>query len=514
MNSSVDVLVIGAGAAGTAAALQFGRARRSVAVVDGGSPRNAPAAHMQGYPGHDGLPPADFQAITHAELAEYGVSVTSGRITGVAELDHRLECTTDTGDTIVARRVVVATGLTDVLPDIDGLRELWGDQVIHCPWCHGWEVRDQRIVVLNASPFGSHQALMFAQLSDHVTIVRAGHDALSDDERERLGLAGVTIDERTVRSVAEVDGEVHVAFDDDTELAADVAAIAPRFDANVHAVEGLVEVADHMSGMGRHVVTDEFGATSHPLVFAVGNVTDPMQQVLHAAAHGSRVAAMIHGGPGGLIDDDLDAARRSSSARARWDERYGDHDEAMWSGRPNGSLVTVTEQLTPGRALDIGCGEGADVIWLAGQGWEASGVDISPVAIERARAAGTATGTDVQFAATDVLTEPPEPAAFDLVAISYPAFDRSAGLTGFGSVAAAVAPGGRLLVIGHVQDADFHAHALERGFDPADFLSIDDMIGLLDDSFTIDTDDERDRPDVPAGNVHRLDRVLVARRTA
>ena len=208
MNTTIDVLVIGGGAAGSAAALQLGRIRRSVVVIDGVDPRNAPAAHMHGYLGHDGRPPGDFLTTAHAELAAYGVDVVGGRVTRVLEDGDRLACTCENGDVYRARRVVLATGLTDVLPDIPGIGEHWGDRVIHCPWCHGWEVRDQRIAVTDTSGIGTHQALLFAQLSDDVTLIRNHDQPLTDDDAERLGLGGVRVEHRQATGVAEHFGDL------------------------------------------------------------------------------------------------------------------------------------------------------------------------------------------------------------------------------------------------------------------------------------------------------------------
>lgn len=533
-NRVIDVLVIGGGGAGSAAAVQLGRVRRSVVVVDSGEPRNAPAAHMQGYLGHDGAAPADFLARAHNEVRAYGTEIVGDRIIGVTETTDRLVCTTAAGRTYRARRILVATGLRDLLPEIPGVAEHWGDRVIHCPWCHGWEARDQRIAVIDSAPategtpghaIGPHQALLFAQLSDRVTLV-ANPSGMADDQRERLRLGGVAIVEGPATAITtgedgnglavslRTDGAADRVGDGSGErvLQVDVAVVAPRFAPNVSMVEHLVDVDDHPSGMGRHVVVDEVtGTTSHPRIFAAGNVADPMQQVLHAAAHGSRVATMINMS---LLEDDIENARRTESDQQEWDRRYTDRGEQMWSGQPNGSLVGEVAGLPPGRALDVGCGEGADAVWLAEQGWEVTGTDISTIAIERARAAATARSIDVAFAVADGLADPPPPAAFDLVTVSYPAFPRPRGLAAFGTIADAVVPGGCLLVIGHVLDDDSLRTATEHGFDPDRYLSLDDIVEIVAPDFTIEVDETRERPNAPADAHHSQDRILLARRVS
>lgn len=212
------------------------------------------------------------------------------------------------------------------------------------------------------------------------------------------------------------------------------------------------------------------------------------------------------------VDRDLDRARRSAAEQTEWNERYVERGSQMWSGNPNGSLVAEVSGLIPGRALDVGCGEGADAIWLAQQGWQVTATDISTVAIERARSAGSTLDADVEFRVADAATDPPESASFDLVTIAYPAFKRDNGAPTFRSIAAAVAPGGRLLVIGHVLDDEALRHAADHGFDPEQYLLLDDMREIVADAFTIETDQERERPNAPADSHHSHDRVLIARR--
>ncbi|WP_040492253.1 bifunctional NAD(P)/FAD-dependent oxidoreductase/class I SAM-dependent methyltransferase [Ilumatobacter nonamiensis] len=521
MNSStrsdIDVLVIGGSAAGSAAALQLGRVRRSVVVVDAGEPRNAPAAHMQGYLGHDGMAPADFVARAHDEVRAYGTEIVVDRIIEVTDDEDRLVGTTESGRTFRARRILLATGLRDLLPDIPGVWENWGDRVIHCPWCHGWEVRDQRIAVIDTTGMGTHQALIFAQLSARVTLVVNTEATLTDEQRERLELAGVAVEDRSVIAIDAQDDHLTLnlggaAVDDSASgrLDVDVAAVAPRFEPNATVVEHLVDVADHMSDLGRVVAADALtGLTSHPRIHAAGNVADPMQQVLHAAAHGSRVATMLNVS---LIEEDLDDARRSAEERTEWNDRYAGRGDQMWSGNPNGSLVAEVSGVAPGRALDVGCGEGADAIWLAQQGWEVTATDISTTAIARARAAASARAVDVSFEAVDAAVDPPPAASFDLVTIAYPSFKRDNGARTFRSILDSVARGGALFVIGHVLDEEALKHAHEHGFDPAIYLLLDDMVDLLPRDFSIEVDDTRERPNAPADSHHSQDRVLVLRR--
>ena len=160
-----DVVVVGGGAAGLSAALVLGRARRRVAVVDAGSPRNAPATHMQGFLSRDGMPPSELLAAGRAEIAEYGVELIIDQVAGIEPGFHlRLA----SGLILEARRILLATGVGDELPDLPGVRERWGKDLLHCPYCHGWEVRDQPIGVLNTHPLSSDHAQLIRQWSNDV----------------------------------------------------------------------------------------------------------------------------------------------------------------------------------------------------------------------------------------------------------------------------------------------------------------------------------------------------------
>src|SRR5690349_15705605 len=135
--SRYDVVVVGGGAAGLSAALVLTRARRKVLVLDAGTPRNAPAAHMQGFLSRDGMAPSELLAVGRAEVAGYGVEVVEDRVLGI---DPGFTVRLAGGRFLTARRVLVATGVRDELPDIEGVRERWGRDLLHCPYCHGWEV--------------------------------------------------------------------------------------------------------------------------------------------------------------------------------------------------------------------------------------------------------------------------------------------------------------------------------------------------------------------------------------
>ena len=188
-NDTYDVAIIGGGAAGLSAALVLGRARRRVLVLDAGLPRNAPAAHMQGFLSRDGTPPADLLRIARAEVRGYGVELVDDR---VVDATRGFTLRLAGGRAIAARRLLLATGAADALPDVDGARERWGRDLLHCPYCHGWEVRDRPIGVLATGPGSVEHAQLLRQWSGDV-ILFTHATAVTAGERRALDARGIAV---------------------------------------------------------------------------------------------------------------------------------------------------------------------------------------------------------------------------------------------------------------------------------------------------------------------------------
>ena len=194
-----------------------------------------------------------------------------------------------------------------------------------------------------------------------------------------------------------------------------------------------------------------------------------------------------------------------------WDERYASRAGGMWSGRTNGVLVAELAGVAPGRALDVGCGEGADAIWLARAGWQVTGLDVSEVALARAADAARDAGATVRWVCADIAAMPPGSGAYDLVSVLYPALLHSPGDDALRALKDAVAPGGTLLVVGHAPLDPGHAHA--HGLELADFIQPGDVKARLDDGWHVQVDETRPRVDpVAEGSSHTHDTVLRARR--
>jgi thioredoxin reductase len=512
-----DVAVIGGSAAGLAAALQLGRQRRSVIVVDAGEPRNAPAAHLHGYLSREGLPPSELTTVGREEVRRYGGEVLAGRVIQVTRSDDehfRVELVG--GHSIVARRVLAATGLVDELPDIDGLAEHWGRDVIHCPFCHGFEVRDRPIVQIVTHPMGLRTAGLLRQLTARLTLVLHDDVDVACAEIDALQAAGVEIVYGHVsRIVADDDGHVAaVDLDDNERIDADAVAVGPGFRVRAEPFASLgLRTAAHPTGLGDFVETDETGETAVPGLYAAGNVTDPSQQVSQAAADGSRVGAMISFS---LADDDIRAAARPSANQADWDHRY--RGDQMWSGNPNGTLVNETGGLAPGRALDVGAGEGGDALWLAEQGWSVTANDISQRALARVAAEAERRGAIVECHHADAnALDAFEAGAFDLVSAQYASIPRTPDDRAIRNLLNAVAPGGTLLVVSHDLDpmrAPIDTLAHSRPFDPDAYVRVDDFTSALASSaaWDIEVHEKRPRPAGAASASHHVDDIVLRAR--
>ena len=303
-----DVLVIGAGAAGLSGAVALARSRRSVAVVDAGEPRNAPADGVHALLGREGIAPRDLVARGREELRGYGGTVIDGRAAQASRGDDGLfSVVLDDGRALRSRRLLVATGLSDELPDVAGLRQRWGRDVIHCPYCHGWEVRDQRIGVLATGPVSVHQTLLMRQLSDDVVFFAHTAPPVDPRDRERLAARGIEVVEGEVTAV-QVDGDRlnGVGLADGRVVERDALTVSTRLAARAGFLAGVgLKPQEHPSGMGVHIPVEAGGRTKAPGVWAAGNVTDLTAQVGAAAAAGTLAGAHINAD---LVAEETDRA--------------------------------------------------------------------------------------------------------------------------------------------------------------------------------------------------------------
>ena len=301
--NSYDVVIIGGGAAGLSAALVLSRARRRVLVVDSGAPRNAPAAQMHGFLSRDGMPPGDLLAAGREEVRGYGGTIRPGVVTAaVRSSPTEFHVLFADGERVSTRRLLVATGLRDELPDIPGLRARWARDVLHCPYCHGWEVRDQPLGVLWNGPETVRYAQIVRQWTDDLVLFVPA-DTLTTDQHSQLAARSIGVVEGAVNEIVVEDDHLTGVRVDDRVIARAAVFVPPRFVPNN---DVLTEIGCDLDGQG-WVVTGANGVTSVPGVWVAGNVANPRAQVITAAGEGSAAAIAINAD---LVDEDVAGAVR------------------------------------------------------------------------------------------------------------------------------------------------------------------------------------------------------------
>lgn len=292
-SADFEMIIVGASHAGLSAALTLGRSRRRVLVLDGGPPRNAPAAHAHNFFTQDGTPPLELLRIGREQLAPYDVLVRAveARAARATTAGFALRLADETE--VTARALILATGIADLLPDIPGFRELWGRGVYHCPYCHGWEIRDQRVAVYGNGPMGFHLAVLLHHWAPQPTLCTNGPADLDAAQLATLRGLGVRLVETSVAELAAgpAGGVRALGFSDGSQLPVDAvfARVAQQQRTDLAAQLGCAFTED-----GLYVQVNPFGLTSVPDVYAAGDLTGPFQQVVAAAAAGAMAAAMLN----------------------------------------------------------------------------------------------------------------------------------------------------------------------------------------------------------------------------
>ncbi len=297
MQNEWECAIVGGGAAGLSAALVLGRARRRTLVIDAGEQSNRAAHGIGGLLGHDGRPPADLYADGRRELMKYpSVQFVEGQVTGATAQDgptFRLELAD--GSVHRAQRLLLAGGMEYEYPDIPGLHDHWGRSAFHCPFCHGWEARDQALAVLADGDRAVHMALLLRAWTDDIVVLTNGPTSLDDDQNRALADAGVRVDERKIVEFASHNDELAaVVFADGDELKREGVLMASALRQRTDLVAQLgVRTAEPGPVVVDAVVVDQINRTSVPGIFAAGDVCAQMPQVAAAIASGSAAAAAI-----------------------------------------------------------------------------------------------------------------------------------------------------------------------------------------------------------------------------
>ncbi|MBD8066224.1 NAD(P)/FAD-dependent oxidoreductase [Devosia sp. PTR5] len=285
-----DIIIVGGSFAGLAAAMQLGRARRRVTVLDTGLNRNRYAQEAHNILGHDGTPPGDILAAARAQVGAYPtVTLRAGRAERVTGEPDAFTVTTAEGETIEGRRLILSYGIVDEFPPIPGFAESWGKTVIHCPFCHGYEVAGRPWGLLYSSPMSLHGPALYSNWTDEISLILDGH-TIPEAERHKLEKRKVRIFDGKLAAIDQADGVIRsVTLEDGTKvpLAALYAHPRNRPSANLHAQLGL-DMKD--TPTGTMVVVDEMGATSRPGVFAAGDLAMAMHSVTFSTNAGSLAA--------------------------------------------------------------------------------------------------------------------------------------------------------------------------------------------------------------------------------
>jgi thioredoxin reductase len=287
---SYDVVIVGGGPGGLAAALALGRARKKVLLCDAGPRRNTAALHLHNFVTRDGTPPTEFRRIGREQLAPYrSVEVVDARVTEIRGERGRFELRLESG-AVEARRVLLCTGMIDELPELDGFRELWGASIFQCPYCHGWEVQDQAFGLLSPNAEMLEFSLLLRGWSRSVVVLTDSRYPVPPEAAARLASAGVGLDERRLARLAGRPKLEAVEFTSGAPLKLDVLFARPP-QQQVALVRALGLALDSAGYVQIDPVQRE---TSIPGIYAAGDLVTPQQAAILAAASAMQAAAVLN----------------------------------------------------------------------------------------------------------------------------------------------------------------------------------------------------------------------------
>ncbi len=286
-----DIIIIGGGPSGLSAALALGRARKRVLLCDAGPRRNAAAIHVHNFVTRDGTPPQEFRRIAREQLAAYGnVEIRDTGVTAIEGERNAFAVRLSSGEDVRARRILLATGMVDEMLPIEGFRELWGHSIFQCPYCHGWEIQDQRWGFLVLPQHAAHAAQFALMARGFTTRGLTVFGTLPDDVRALLRRANIDLAETPVRRLVARDGQLTaVELEDGTAIACEALFVHPA--QHQVAVVSALGLATEDGYLKVDPMTRE---TSRPGIYASGDLTTRMQSAIIAAASGMQAAAMIN----------------------------------------------------------------------------------------------------------------------------------------------------------------------------------------------------------------------------
>ncbi|MCU1531869.1 MAG: hypothetical protein JWO49_1440 [Arthrobacter sp.] len=311
-NKLYDVVIVGGGAAGLSAAVSLATALRSVLVVDAGTPRNARSSAVHGFLSREGMQPLELLAAGREELRTRGGEVLEGRAAAASGGPGEFSVLLQDGRTVASRRLLIASGFDDELPGVPGLKERWGRDVVHCPYCHGWELRHRAIGILATEPTAPQEALLFRQWSNNITLFQHVAPRPSSAEHEQLEARSVAIIEGKVKSLEIVDDALTgVVLESGRVVPCEALVVSPRPVTHSSLLQSLgLQERDPDPATGPYLETDEGGRTAIPGIWAAGNVTDSAAEVITAASSGVKAASAINAD---LVAEDTRAAVRAAN---------------------------------------------------------------------------------------------------------------------------------------------------------------------------------------------------------
>lgn len=290
-----DAIIVGGGPAGLSAALQLGRSLRTVLLCDNDEPRNGPAAEAHGYLTRDGIAPQELRRLGREEVSNYGGEFRESRVTNISRDGDRFTSTLDTGETFTSRKVVLASGVSDVLPETDGFERLWGNGVHHCPYCHGYEVRDEPLGVLIETPEMIEYTKLIYNLSDDLVVFTDGKDIFDEEVRLAFVERGIQVETESISALNGSDGLESVSLADGRDIVRHALFYGPPMKQHSELAEqlglqinqaGLVEAERSQHGAG---------ITSVEGVFVAGDAASgSAPSIPSAVADGYEVGATVN----------------------------------------------------------------------------------------------------------------------------------------------------------------------------------------------------------------------------
>jgi thioredoxin reductase len=290
--NSYDAIIIGGSYAGLSAAMALGRSLRQVLIIDSGNPCNRQTPHSHNFITQDGETPAAITAKAKAQVLQYEtVQFFSGLATSGKKTDLGFEIKTQSGDVFSAKKLLFATGVTDIMPEIDGFKACWGISVLHCPYCHGYEVKHQHMGLLGNGDFGFEFARLLSNWTKQLTLFTNGKSTLTTEQQEKLQDHNISTIETEIAALDHSNGQIrHVLLKDNTQIKITALFTKPGFTQHCDIPQTLgCELTEH-----GYIKVDDFHKTSVPGIYAAGDNTTMFRAVAGAVAAGNKAGALLN----------------------------------------------------------------------------------------------------------------------------------------------------------------------------------------------------------------------------